>query len=242
MIDSLGFLAHTRTLGCIVLGCSAKAVPHHRDTCGGKYKVPAEEHWSVIPICTVHHSQIENSGEARFEETYNINLDKEALRILKKYLWSFEAGYHDPATTAFCNRVIALYKESCPSLSHPRNVRGTRKRTLQARIRENPEFEYWEEFFAKVEASDFLTGRTPSETHPNFTADFDWIIDAHRHDKIMEDKYLNKITPNTRDMRDLDKGAGLVQYYEQSKESAAPDDVRRAAMQEAINGAKGAPK
>jgi hypothetical protein len=47
----------------------------------------AKEHLSVIPICKIHHAEIHNTGEEKFEKKYGISLDREALRNLINWIW-----------------------------------------------------------------------------------------------------------------------------------------------------------
>ena len=64
---------------------------------------------------------------------------------------------------------------------------------LSERLKEPAFVDNFPTILDKILASDFLTGRKPSDTHPNFKADFDWLISNDtNHVKVMEGKYDNK--------------------------------------------------
>lgn len=64
---------------------------------------------------------------------------------------------------------------------------------LKERLKEPAFVDNFPALLDKILASDFLTGRRPSDTHPNFKADFDWLISNDtNHVKVMEGKYDNK--------------------------------------------------
>lgn len=66
-----------------------------------------------------------------------------------------------------------------------------RKRHLSARLEEEG-FDM-EKICQKILASDFLMGKKTSEKHPNFRADFDWVIGNNmNYIKILEGKYDNR--------------------------------------------------
>jgi hypothetical protein len=51
-----------------------------------------------------------------------------------------------------------------------------RKRKLRARLREHPNIEFWKRVFTNIGSSDFLLGRLPSNGHPRWRCDFDYLI------------------------------------------------------------------
>ena len=52
---------------------------------------------------------------------------------------------------------------------------------------------FWEEFFRRIEESDFLTGRvSPGKDGRIFVADFEWIIRPNNFAKILEGRYDNR--------------------------------------------------
>lgn len=85
---SLCYVAHVRTLPCII--CGKPAESHHLQAVGmGRdRKRDLVCHYTVIPLCRDHHIEVETKGTARFTEKYNINLWREGLMTLALFLWS----------------------------------------------------------------------------------------------------------------------------------------------------------
>ena len=82
------FLEFTRKQPCTVGGCMVPGTrrdPHHlktRATWGSDY--------TVIPMCRMHHAQVETEGVSKFESKHHLNLWKEAhahLLIFAKTHW-----------------------------------------------------------------------------------------------------------------------------------------------------------
>src|SRR3990167_349475 len=75
-----------------------------------------------------------------------------------------------------------------------RNITKERRIHLLERIKEPSFKDDYNILLQKILDSDFLSGRKPSKEHPNFKADFDWIIkNSTNYVKILEGKYDNKI-------------------------------------------------
>lgn len=101
-------------------------------------------------------------------------------------------------------RLVLLYLRTCKSLPglyrfDPENdqidiskLGEARRRHLLARWREHPTMDWWQQYFERIEASDFLTGRSKrGDGHENWIADFDFILKPTKRDSIMEGKYDN---------------------------------------------------
>lgn len=89
--------------------------------------------------------------------------------------------------------IIELYHSICKSLPRVKVLNETRKRLIRARWREHPDMSFWEEFFRRIEESDFLTGRvSPGKDGRIFVADFEWIIRPNNFAKILEGRYDNR--------------------------------------------------
>ena len=82
---------------------------------------------------------------------------------------------------------VNLYYKKCPSLPKLKKVTDSRIKTVNARLKENRDIKFWEEFFMKVEASDFLSGRKTG-----WVATFDWILKPANFIKIIEGNYDNR--------------------------------------------------
>lgn len=88
--------------------------------------------------------------------------------------------------------IIALYHEILPMCPRVRKWTAARQQAMRARWRENPELEYWRNFFVYVSESEFLTGksdRRQGATGPPFLADLEWLINSANHTKTVEGKY-----------------------------------------------------
>ena len=88
-------------------------------------------------------------------------------------------------------KIVELYHQLLPQL--PRCMKLTKKRIgyIQQRWREDmPELKNWENFFAHVSKSEFLTGKSrPINGHPVFRADIEWLCNPTNFTKIAEGKY-----------------------------------------------------
>ena len=71
--------------------CLGAVVPHHLSTVGmGRDRSkPMLEHYWTIPICVLHHNEIDYSLE-KFEAKHQINVLMAALQYLTGYLWEKE--------------------------------------------------------------------------------------------------------------------------------------------------------
>lgn len=73
-----------------------------------------------------------------------------------------------------------------------RELTPKRKERLNLRLKNLSFKNNYEKILDLILESDFLTGRKPSEKHPNFKADFDWITrNDDNYIKVLEGKYLN---------------------------------------------------
>lgn len=87
--------------------------------------------------------------------------------------------------------ILAAYHGQCPMMPAVRVMTDARKRKLKARWTEDDSrqtVEYWQRFFGYVAKSDFLTGRDGRWTG----CDFEWLIEAGNHVKVIEGKYENR--------------------------------------------------
>jgi hypothetical protein len=86
---------------------------------------------------------------------------------------------------------LKLWNEKMPWKLN--GITSLRHKHLNERLKEPAFVDNFPTILDKILASDFLTGRKPSDTHPNFKADFDWLIaNDTNHVKVMEGKYDNK--------------------------------------------------
>lgn len=86
--------------------------------------------------------------------------------------------------------IIKLYAEHLPTLTQVKKWTDERRKTLQARWREDKSrqsLDWWRKFFVYISQSDFLTGKAS-----NWQADIEWILKPANFIKIIEGKYENK--------------------------------------------------
>ncbi len=93
-----------------------------------------------------------------------------------------------------CAEIVKVWNEVCVSLPKVLRLSDTRRDKVKARLREwggdNPEemIAKAREFFNRIEASDFLTGRSGK-----WKASFDWLFDSRNNwIKVAEGNYDNK--------------------------------------------------
>jgi len=93
----------------------------------------------------------------------------------------------------FCvpyEKIRQAFIDLCPSLPAPKESAkwsGSRKRNVRARWKEYPAIEFWEDYFSRVEESEFLSGRVT-----RWRADFDWLMKPSNFEKVLEGKYSNR--------------------------------------------------
>ena len=94
-------------------------------------------------------------------------------------------------------QIVNLYNTICVSLPKVVDITDARKTTLRAwwKSKKDISLDYFENFFNKVEASDFLCGRTKNL----FACGFDWIIAPKNRQKIIEGSYDNRTGNSSRD-------------------------------------------
>jgi len=70
---------------------------------------------------------------------------------------------------------------------------GSRIKHTKERLKEKEFVDNFQTILTKILESDFLSGRKTSKEHPNFRADFDWIVkNDTNYIKILEDKYAQR--------------------------------------------------
>ncbi len=69
---------------------------------------------------------------------------------------------------------------------------GTRRKNAVNRWKENPSDEFWSDVIWKINASDFLLGKTPRGT---WKATLDWLLKPGNADKVREGQYDNRPGP-----------------------------------------------
>ncbi len=83
-IDPKEYLDYVRSLPCLISGKAAD--PHHLKA-GRRRSRERVEDYMIVPLFRQYHSELHQIGPAQFEKKYNINLYKEALLILVKWIF-----------------------------------------------------------------------------------------------------------------------------------------------------------
>ncbi len=80
---------HVRTLPCLISGRGG-VDPHHLKAVGmgRKRALPKWEDYTLVPLEHRYHAELEQIGVTKFEEKYYINLYKEALIILSRWIFN----------------------------------------------------------------------------------------------------------------------------------------------------------
>lgn len=106
--------------------------------------------------------------------------------------------------------VVELFNETCLSLPKVRDLTDQRRRAIKARFREGNTIEDFQEVFAKVQGSDFLTGK-----NGGWKCGFDWILKPSNWQKIKEGNYDNEAR----------KASNQALNYAQRNDSGQWDDI-----------------
>ena len=106
--------------------------------------------------------------------------------------------------------VVELFNETCLSLPKVRDLTDQRRRAIKARFREGNTIEDFQEVFAKVQGSDFLTGK-----NGGWKCGFDWILKPSNWQKIREGNYDNEAR----------KASNQALNYAQRNDSGQWDDI-----------------
>lgn len=125
--------------------------------------------------------EVELEGEYELEEKAECKTDK-----------------HYARSTISCphQKIIELYHRVLPELPAVVEWTEARKKMLAQRWREKKErqnLEWWERYFYRVKASDFLTGKVENRKGSSpFLADLEWLIRPSNLPKVIEGRYDNR--------------------------------------------------
>lgn len=115
-----------------------------------------------------------------------------------------------------CQQVVDMYHEECPSLPKVRSLSDTRKKHINARLKEHSMDEL-RLAFQKAEASDWCTGRSG-----DWKCNLEWMMKSENNLlKILEGNYDNRNSIKEKtisDMRKITEGMTAEEYAEMEKE------------------------
>tara|TARA_Y100001963_G_scaffold20324_1_gene25906 strand:+ start:202 stop:468 length:267 start_codon:yes stop_codon:yes gene_type:complete len=85
MIDTKEYIKYIKSQPCLVCG-SYPVDPDHLDAVGiNNNRKPSKRDYTCVPLCREHHSLRHSMGTRDFEDKYNINLWREAFKLLRYY-------------------------------------------------------------------------------------------------------------------------------------------------------------
>ena len=85
-MKSTDYVAYVRTLPCVICQNDAEASHLRHVGMGGDRKKENWRHFTTVPMCRLHHDEYGSSKFGFYEEVYDINLYKVALKILAQWL------------------------------------------------------------------------------------------------------------------------------------------------------------
>jgi predicted phage replisome organizer len=85
------------------------------------------------------------------------------------------------------DEIVEIFHSKCPDLPRVIKVTEQRKKFLNARWKEYPSLDFWNQFFDTVSKSQFLIGKVN-----DFKANFDWLIRPNNFVKVVEGNYNGK--------------------------------------------------
>ncbi len=88
MISVEEYKDYVNTLPCLICGGAAEG--HHLVAVGmgRKRETPKWEDYTAIPLSRRYHAELHQIGRKKFEKKYYINLYKEALIILSRWIFN----------------------------------------------------------------------------------------------------------------------------------------------------------
>jgi len=143
-----------------------------------------------------------NAGSTDVEPTINHEpLTINQVNTVPTVLVDGEAANAPRVPNAPLQDLLNLYHTKCPTLQRVMMLNDTRKRHLASRWREvmvtdkltNPAdgLRIFDQFFERVAASQFLTGRAQSRAGRQWKATFDWLVLPTNFLKVCEGHYDN---------------------------------------------------
>ena len=76
------YVSYIKDIPCLV--CSRSSDPHHLKARG--WREVKRNDYTCVPLCRIHHTEIETIGMSKFEEGYAISMWQEASRLAIEYL------------------------------------------------------------------------------------------------------------------------------------------------------------
>ena len=130
------------------------------------------------------------------------------------------------------DEIQKLFNRICTDLGQANELTEKRKRSIQSRYTQHPDLAWWEAYFRKIHASDFLNRRSGKD----FMANFDWVLNPSNMTKILEGYYDNRPPADPLDAKakaanakDLERSREYFQTVDQWEKEANAEDPDREA-------------
>lgn len=146
--------------------------------------IPYQYTTDTVPIHKEDELEDELESKGEKEKEYSMSLTGHVSVSAKK------------PVSCPCEQIVEAYSAILPGLLPVQRLTDARRKALAARWREDKErqtLSWWNDYFERVRASDFLMGRCPP-TQGRATAwqaDFDWLLKPANLQKVVEGKYDN---------------------------------------------------
>ena len=85
-------------------------------------------------------------------------------------------------------RLAEIWNENCGGLPRVKKTNASRNKKAQAKLREEPNEQYWIDIVKRMARSEFINGKNDR----SWRATFDFILQSDAHLKVFEGKYDNK--------------------------------------------------
>ncbi len=131
-------------------------------------------------------------------DSYSDTESEKGLKDIRNVPRTADAVVAEASSTTPCPhlKIIELYHRVLPELPAVVEWTEARKKMLAQRWREKKErqnLEWWERYFYRVKASDFLTGKVENRKGSSpFLADLEWLIRPSNLPKVIEGRYDNR--------------------------------------------------
>lgn len=162
---------------------------------------------------TICNTEIEIEIEKELDKNIDTDLDidlKLELEGEKEIDTSTSQAKAEMSNCPFAE-IKKLYHEICVSYPKIRAIEGSRKKAVAARWRTYKSLNTFEKVFTIAERSPFLKG----DNERNWSADFDWMMNANNFSKILEHKYDDR-TPGEK--KPTGAIGTLARMYEEADE------------------------
>jgi hypothetical protein len=90
------------------------------------------------------------------------------------------------------HEIVEAYHRLLPDVPRVRDLTKSRKRSMQARWKENPRFDFFETMFAEIAKSPFLLGQEHAKDRAPFVLTIDWLMKPENFVKVAEGKYSQR--------------------------------------------------